>query len=272
MLDTTKLDRTIKAAKAIVAKLDHAENKAEQYRITLGQHLKTIKELSPDQETFLQIVQEQVGLGKSRTYELLQIADGTKTVEEVRKRSNKSSGKSHAKARGISRPLISGQTADAGSDYPADYQSPWEAHGQPAPDEGMPEGAPDLNPAIVGWDKATPAQRCECVMANLIEIQQMCVDALAAAEPTTPVVIEPKKRGRPAGAKNKPKPIAAEATEVVADAAVPPSIDGEIYLSPSEADYGAALNAERQRRWESAPALVDPYEIPPMLDRTQGVS
>jgi hypothetical protein len=289
----------VKTIRAHLARAEKYQSKAEEHFITAGQYLMTLKGNSPDQATFLQIVKEQIGLGKSRTYELLQIADGTKTVEEVRERSNESSGKSHAKARETSCPLISGQTADAGNDYPADYQSPWDAHGQPAPDSEDEGDSPEViwrrgllhraeeaagHALYEDWSQFTAdseviaaaeraADAWEKTAAYLRELRHARLRSdTAAAEPTTTAVIEPRKRGRPAGAKNKPKAIVAEATEAVADAAVPPSIDGEIYLSPSEADYGAALNAERQRRWENAPALADPYEIPPMFDRTQGAS
>ena len=43
-----------------------------------------LKERCPDQATFLALVKDKIGIGKSRIYELLTIADGRKTVEEVR--------------------------------------------------------------------------------------------------------------------------------------------------------------------------------------------
>jgi hypothetical protein len=67
----------IKAIKAHIAK-------GEQHYISAGLHLAKLKERCPDQATFLALVKEKIGIGKSRTYELLQIADGRKTVEEVR--------------------------------------------------------------------------------------------------------------------------------------------------------------------------------------------
>ena len=67
----------IKAIKAHIAK-------GEQHYISAGLHLAKLKERCPDQATFLALVKDKIGIGKSRTYELLQIADGRKTVEEVR--------------------------------------------------------------------------------------------------------------------------------------------------------------------------------------------
>jgi hypothetical protein len=198
----------VKTIKAHLAKAEKYQSKAEEHFITAGQYLMTLKGNSPDQATFLQIVKEQIGLGKSRTYELLQIADGTKTVKEVRERSNESSGKSHAKARETSRPLISGQTADAGNEYPADYQSPWDAHGQPAPGDDMPtaEKAPDLNPLITAWNKATRTQRHEFLMTLKVEVlraqQQIGAPAYEVEQgraddaPTIPVATDIAARDR----------------------------------------------------------------------------
>jgi hypothetical protein len=67
----------IKKIKAHIAK-------GEQHYISAGLHLTKLKERCPDQATFLALVKDKIGIGKSRTYELLQIADGRKTFEEVK--------------------------------------------------------------------------------------------------------------------------------------------------------------------------------------------
>jgi hypothetical protein len=255
MLDTVTMSdgQLVKTIKAHLAKAEKYQGKATEHFIAAGQHLKTLKETSPDQATFLEKVKEQIGLGKSRTYELMQIADGTKTVEEVRGRSNESSGKSHAKARETSCPLISGQTADAGNDYSADYQSPWDAHGQPAPNEDMPTADDDGDSPEVIWRRGLIYRATEsAVRATYEDWSQFTADsevvaaaeraaeawgktaaylrelrharlrsdtaeeATDPAEPTAAAVntettpedapeIEPKRRGRPPGSKNKPK-------------------------------------------------------------------
>jgi hypothetical protein len=74
----------IKTIKAHIEKGDKAKDKAEQHYISAGQHLKQSKDDCPDQKTFLEKVEKEIGIGKSRTYELLQIGDGRKTVAEVR--------------------------------------------------------------------------------------------------------------------------------------------------------------------------------------------
>jgi hypothetical protein len=72
-----------RAIKAHIDKGDKAKDKAEQHYIAAGQYLKQLKD-GHSQAGFLKIVQEKIGIGKTRTYELLAIADGTKTVESVR--------------------------------------------------------------------------------------------------------------------------------------------------------------------------------------------
>jgi hypothetical protein len=78
ILSETQLCKAIKAHIA----------KGEQHYISAGLHLAKLKERCPDQATFLATVKDKIGIGKSRTYELLTIADGTKTVEGVRADTN----------------------------------------------------------------------------------------------------------------------------------------------------------------------------------------
>jgi hypothetical protein len=73
----------IKVIKAHLAKGDKAASKADDHYLAAGQYLKELKG-GLTQAEFLDIVREQIGIGKSRIYELLAIADGTKTVEQVR--------------------------------------------------------------------------------------------------------------------------------------------------------------------------------------------
>jgi hypothetical protein len=78
----------VKTIKVHLAKAEKYQSKAEEHFVTAGQYLMTLKGNSPDQATFLQIVKEQIGLGKSRAYELMQIADGTKTDDQIRENAN----------------------------------------------------------------------------------------------------------------------------------------------------------------------------------------
>jgi predicted RNase H-like nuclease (RuvC/YqgF family) len=63
-------------------KLDKAAEKIEQYQIAIGQHITAIKAARPDD--WLQIVETECGLGRSRAFELMAIADGRKTAAQTR--------------------------------------------------------------------------------------------------------------------------------------------------------------------------------------------
>lgn len=80
----------VKTIKAHIAKGDKSAEKAQQHYIAAGQYLKTLKAQHggtwAEWET---LVKEKVGIGKSRASELMQIADGRKTVEDVRADTNK---------------------------------------------------------------------------------------------------------------------------------------------------------------------------------------
>jgi hypothetical protein len=86
--------------KALVEKGDKAAEKAEQFYKAAGIHIKEIKAASDEWET---IVREQCGLGRTRAYELMAIADGKTTLEKVRDRSNRSSKITHAKKSAVQR-------------------------------------------------------------------------------------------------------------------------------------------------------------------------
>ena len=75
----------IKTIKAHIAKGDKATDKAEQHYIAAGQHLKTLKaEHTGSWSEWEALLRDRVGIGKSRASELMAIADGTKTLAEVR--------------------------------------------------------------------------------------------------------------------------------------------------------------------------------------------
>src|SRR5262249_2338127 len=97
----------IRHIKAHIKAGDKAKCKAEDHYIAAGQYLKQLKDDCPDQKTFLEKVEKEIGIGKSRTYELMQIGDGRKTVDEVRADTAKRVAKHEQ-----SRPLANGQNAD----------------------------------------------------------------------------------------------------------------------------------------------------------------
>src|SRR5262249_51321515 len=97
----------IRHIKAHIKAGDKAKGKAEDHYIAAGQYLKQLKDDCPDQKAFLEKVEKEIGIGKSRTYELLKIGDGRKTVEETRADTAKRVAKHEQ-----SRPLANGQNSD----------------------------------------------------------------------------------------------------------------------------------------------------------------
>jgi hypothetical protein len=81
-------DQRWRAIKAHIAKGDKANDKAEQHYIAAGLHLTTLKKLHDavggTWAEWEQLLKTTIGIGKSRASELMQIADGRKSVEQVR--------------------------------------------------------------------------------------------------------------------------------------------------------------------------------------------
>jgi hypothetical protein len=71
---------------ALVEKGDRAAEKAEQFYKAAGIHIKEIKQR--ESEHWEAIVRDKCGLGRSRAYELMAIADGKTTLEKVRADTN----------------------------------------------------------------------------------------------------------------------------------------------------------------------------------------
>lgn len=81
-MNETQLVKTIKA---LIERGDHASEKAEQFYTAAGQHLKTLKEQKPEGITWDAYVEtHQLGFGRRRADELIQIADGRTTLAKVR--------------------------------------------------------------------------------------------------------------------------------------------------------------------------------------------
>jgi hypothetical protein len=71
-----------KTIKAHLAKGDKARDKAEQHFVSAGRHLVELKERCPDE--WLRLAKENIGIGRSRAYELLMIGTGKRTDKQVR--------------------------------------------------------------------------------------------------------------------------------------------------------------------------------------------
>ena len=100
----------IQTIKAHIAKGDKAKDKAEQHYIAAGQHLKTLKARHGGSwAEWEELLKTKIGIGKSRASELMRIADGRKTVEQVRADTAERTAKTRALQ---SSPLRSGENAD----------------------------------------------------------------------------------------------------------------------------------------------------------------
>lgn len=106
----------------LVTKGDAAREKADQFYIAAGIHLKELRERKPAGSAWAEYVKKKTGLGKSRSYELIAIADGRATVQETRARTAERVQK-HAKAQ-QQRPLANGQDeAHPDDDEPTDEET-----------------------------------------------------------------------------------------------------------------------------------------------------
>jgi hypothetical protein len=74
----------VKAIKALVEKGDKAKDKSDQYYTAAGIHLKALKETGIRTAAWEKLVRDKCGIGRSRAYELIAIADGRKTVAKLR--------------------------------------------------------------------------------------------------------------------------------------------------------------------------------------------
>ena len=85
VLISAKVMALTRRIKVLIEKGDRAAEKAEQFYTSAGIHIKEIKGQSEDWES---IVRDKCGVGRSRAYELMAIADGKTTLEKVRADTN----------------------------------------------------------------------------------------------------------------------------------------------------------------------------------------
>jgi len=88
-------EQIVRNIKAHIAKGDKAAEKSEQHYIAAGQHLKTLKRQMPEGIKWEQYLEDHgLEIGRRRADELIAIADGRATVEEVRAEKAESAAKS----------------------------------------------------------------------------------------------------------------------------------------------------------------------------------
>jgi hypothetical protein len=82
---TTSAADVVSTIKVLIAKGDKAADKAQQFYISAGQHLKVLKsDYTASWSEWEKLLKEKCQLSTGRASELMQIADGRKTVAEVR--------------------------------------------------------------------------------------------------------------------------------------------------------------------------------------------
>jgi hypothetical protein len=70
--------------KAQIEKGDKASEKAEQFYKAAGLHLKELQNRKPDGVKWEKYVKDQCGIGKTRAWQLIQLADGRTTLDKAR--------------------------------------------------------------------------------------------------------------------------------------------------------------------------------------------
>jgi len=100
--------------KAHITAGDKAKKKAEDHYIAAGQYLKTLKNNHTGSWAEWELLlKDKIGIGKSRASDLMQIADGRKTIEQVRTDTAERTAKTRALQ---SSPLRSGENSESITD------------------------------------------------------------------------------------------------------------------------------------------------------------
>lgn len=109
MTDNLPVPALCKTIRALIDKGDHAAEKAEQFYVAAGIRLRELRERKPAGTAWPEYVKAKVGLSKSRSNELIALADGRATLADQRADKAESVRKVRA-----DRPLRSGQSLSSG--------------------------------------------------------------------------------------------------------------------------------------------------------------
>jgi hypothetical protein len=192
----------IERIKAHIAKGDKAAEKAGQHYVAAGQYLNELKaNHTGNWEEWEVLLKSKVGIGKSRASELMQIADGRKSVEQVRANTNQRK-LDHRK------PLRSGtENQEPGN---GDRPKPKPARSQ---DQTEVEAA-QAHAAEIEASREHDREELHEAKRKIIALESEIADlkredadlrAQLDAAKAKPIDTAAKKRGRPKGSKNKPK-------------------------------------------------------------------
>jgi hypothetical protein len=160
-MDQAQLCQTIKV---LIDKGDQATEKAEQFYISAGQHLKSLREDKTKTE-FEAVLKQRKLVGLSRAYELMKLADGTRSLGQTRAMTDQRQKKHRKNKR---RPLRHGQTNGAGK----------------ASEPSTTDSKPEANkPGIVMWTFSGMRKKDVCrandVIALVLDFKNMLFNGRA---------------------------------------------------------------------------------------------
>jgi hypothetical protein len=107
-MSTLSEDQLVKRIKAHIEKGDQAKEKGEQHYAAAGLLLKDLKKDCPNKAAWEELIKTRCGIGTSRAYEWIAIADGRTTAGDLRLATNARKQKHRA-----SRPVRNGQNKAA---------------------------------------------------------------------------------------------------------------------------------------------------------------
>ncbi len=164
--DPIDVEQTIRRIKACIEKGDKAAERANDLYVTAGQHLLSLKQQHDAAKgTWAQWEEllKKVGIGKSRASELMQIADGRKTVTEVRAltgdrtRKSRESSPLRSGEKATGQGITAGQAVITADERKAQHAADEEEQSKPK------RSAPPLN--SLSWSAATPQERIKFIDA-----------------------------------------------------------------------------------------------------------
>jgi hypothetical protein len=220
--DLKKLGREIEAR---VAKMDQYGGKAVDMRDSVNKLLEEAQRLCADDAAFVAFKKKYCPrLGKSRTYELLAVEQGKKTIEQIRADTARRMRAMRARKAnqpenngdGINSSVTSG-TESHGSDLPDDADDDNTSTPAPASDAGTARQLEDQMPthnwteedyaAQIARDVEAEIANLEGEVADLDLVRELVLQKLTFAfkGDATPEPAPAKKRGRPRGSPNKLK-------------------------------------------------------------------
>ena len=194
----------INKIKVHIAKGDKAAEKAEQHYVAAGQYLKQLKaNHAGTWEEWEALLKSKVGIGKSRASELILIADGTKTITEIRASGAERKARERKSLRDITEKASRPPTTTA-KPIPSQVQRELEAN-QAHIDELETAREHDRDLAEQLQAAKIKITGLESEIAELKQENAELRGQLEAAKAKRIDATAPKKGGRPKGSKNKPK-------------------------------------------------------------------